>query len=637
MEEYKILKDKKLWLITTDEYTQDYKKYFDEDKIVMGLGNDFDLSEYIGSTKEIKHKFKKYLQNFVKISKGDYVVWKLNRVIKKEDKVYLEKNVLLCQSGAELRDIYAFEKGIGHILHSNVIKKRTKSVEKCDEIKYFKIDNVNSLKDFKELKKNKELSNKVNNFYIEIGYFGLENVQETANDEIIINLNNLKYGNKDILENMNEISKEDFLFGEFISKEEEFQCKRVIGKIKEITLEKDKKIVLEVIDSSQNKYEYNSIINIEQYEGNWVEDFINKNTRFHKNTIFYGPPGTGKTYDIDNEVLKIISISKYEEVKDNRKELHNELRRLQGENKVSFCTFHQSYGYEEFIEGLRPNDAGDFTLEDGLLKHIAIDAMFEGLIYELKADLIEEHECEECNIPYEDKKKHVLKYINDSNKFDFFDCNQYVLVIDEINRGNISKIFGEAFTLLEEDKRLGCENEVVLKLPYSKENFSLPPNLHFIGTMNSSDKSIAPIDIALRRRFRFKEIMPDENLLKEVDGINLCELLKKINERIEYLYDRDHMIGHAYFIGCKTLDDIAQVVVYKIIPLLQEYFYEEWNKIGLILGGVGNSKNDEFIIYKDEINPEKLFRNASDYGFNLRDKYYIKDDITEVELRKIYE
>ncbi|MBV7273756.1 AAA family ATPase [Clostridiaceae bacterium UIB06] len=636
MLDYTILKDKKCWIITTEDYTCGYKKYFDEGKIVMGLGSDFDLSEYIDSRKDISHKFKLDLDNFIKMSKNDYVAWNLNRVAEEGTKIYRENNCVIGQIKDDLKNIYKFEQGKGHILPINIIERRTRLFEKCDIVDCYKINKINDMKDFKYLKDFEKLSDQYNNFFIRMKYFGLENIQENDSNEIIINLNKLKYGNNEVLEEVKNFSKGDFLLGEFISKRDKFECRRVICKVKEVYLDNDKRIVLDLISSKCNNYEYSALIDIYEYE--YGEDLINKNIRTHKNIIFYGPPGTGKTYNIDNEVLKIISISKYEKLKENRKELHNELRRLQVDNKVRFCTFHQSYGYEEFIEGLRPNDEGNFTLEDGLLKQIAIDAMFEGLTYELKADLIEELSCEaKNNISNEQKKELVLRYINDSSKFDFLNCDQYVLVIDEINRGNISKIFGEAFTLLEEDKRLGSENEVVLKLPYSKEDFTLPPNLHFIGTMNSSDKSIAPIDIALRRRFRFREIMPDENILSVVDGIDLCELLKKINDRIEYLYDRDHMIGHAYFIGCSCLDDIARVILYKIIPLLQEYFYEEWDKIGLILGGVGSSKDGDYIIYKEELNPEYLFKNNAEYGFNTQNRYYIKDEITAVELRKIYE
>jgi len=246
--------------------------------------------------------------------------------------------------------------------------------------------------------------------------------------------------------------------------------------------------------------------------------------------------------------------------------------------RYEFVTFHQSYGYEEFVEGIRPiTDIEDdeesgikFRIEPGVFKRI-------------------------CQRAEKDPS------------------NNYAIFIDEINRGNISKIFGELITLVELDKRIGAKNELRVKLPYSKPEFGVPANLSVIGTMNTADRSIAFIDIALRRRFQFKEMMPDlelvERIVGTIGGVSVKTLLGTINRRIEFLYDRDHMIGHSYFLECRSLADLRDTILKNIIPLLQEYFYGDWEKICLVLGcgnnGNGGSSKNPYPVIRAEKLVEK--------------------------------
>jgi len=507
-------------------------------------------------------------------------------------------------------------------------------------------------------------------------------------------------------------------------------------------------------------------------------------TPYPLNQILYGPPGTGKTYITAERAVQICDgISPA-----NRAVLMQRYQELIAEKRISFVSFHQSFSYEEFIEGIRPELAGQadseqeqliYKIEDGLFKRIcslaqtavddlqrpkavgidlkgkkfykmsvggkydpevesfcfeneylalgwggdvdftrlpkekdwkpardaikqlmvekgsehankrfAIQAMFwfkdyvdvgdivvipKGLSqvqaigqvtgeYEYRPDLIpgEGYEhfrkvkwlIKDAAIPVEKlwakqfsqqsiytlRPAHLnMAYLEkllggDGGGDQLTEAERYVLIIDEINRANISKVLGELITLIEPDKRLGMTNEVTVKLPYSREEFGMPANLHIVGTMNTADRSLALMDTALRRRFEFEEMMPDYDLLAgiEVGEIKIDQLLQTMNQRIEALYDREHTIGHAFFMPLKkepTIDNLASIFNHKIIPLLAEYFFEDWQKIRLVLGDNQKTDRPEVQFISEEAlenNGSVLFGNSTDlamYGLDRVHQY----------------
>lgn len=386
------------------------------------------------------------------------------------------------------------------------------------------------------------------------------------------------------------------------------------------------------------------------------------------NQIFYGPPGTGKTYQTISQAISIVDFEFYDKNKSNRNSLVERFKELTITNwsdtkgQIAFCTFHQSFTYEDFVEGIKPKVVNDkdiiYEVQKGIFKSICDRARtatngssdFDSTINSLQNDILEEgpitlatnrgnkfdvnytgqttfrikpHESSAENPQYPASieniralyegapltdlynpsyVKGILEYLYkryDLPKYQEVKNNgkPYVIIIDEINRGNVASIFGELITLIEPNKRSGAIEELSVILPYSKKEFTVPNNVHIIGTMNTADRSVEALDTALRRRFSFRETMPDYSVVeKELGAKNfwndssVSEILKKINKRITHLIDRDHQIGHSYFLNLKDVPanefstTMAAIFSENIIPLLQEYFFNDFSRIGMVIG-----------------------------------------------------
>ena len=419
------------------------------------------------------------------------------------------------------------------------------------------------------------------------------------------------------------------------------------------------------------------------------------------NTILYGPPGTGKTYQTMSRSVEIC-----DGVLLAGETLRNRYSELVDQRRIEFVTYHQSYGYEEFVEGIRPAEVSGgvvYRVQDGLLKqfaNLARDGSTTGnreSIGSLEFDSIwrklQDYTKHEPLVHSKTKTKDYILESNNGIEISLRDetgglkarfkrkrvegvwkslrgqdpnevtvtevgriaglvsgtasymwiiynemwkhasqedferdtvepvLENYVLVIDEINRANISKVLGEAITLLEEDKRAGARNEISVTLPYSKESFSLPSNLYIVGTMNTADRSIALLDTALRRRFNFEEISPNPDLLSDAGertDLDLPRVLSTINERLEYLIDRDHLIGHAWLMNVRDRAELDEVVRRKILPLIAEYFYDDWNKVRAVLGDT-----DAFVTRKLLSPPPGLDSEFDEprYQWSVRDEF----------------
>ncbi|MCV3530619.1 AAA family ATPase [Campylobacter sp. CNRCH_2007_0968H] len=449
--------------------------------------------------------------------------------------------------------------------------------------------------------------------------------------------------------------------------------------------EKDKlvKDFLEMMSYFNSLNESDFEINESNKIQNQQLNFENQNPPL--NQILYGPPGTGKTYHTIDKALEILGENLANKDRDEKKEKFDEYVK---NGQIVFTTFHQSYGYEEFVEGIKPiinNDENSqelkYEIKNGVFKELCDKSLknyissiqnenetdLDKLIFEF-ANYINQNFLDKGNeFPLENKvnvkkillnskdeyrsfllggsikspqrltidviKRDYLDFINgrilsfkdikpkyDSQSdyhgnatyyFMFYkklkefeslqnekfkikkdNLKPYIIIIDEINRGNVSKIFGELITLIEPSKRIDESEGLKVTLPYSGEKFGVPKNVYIIGTMNTADRSITSLDTALRRRFEFIEMIPKPNVLSDnCEGVNLQELLKAINTRIEYLLDREKTIGHAFFIGIENLEKLKNVFQNKIIPLLQEYFYNDYALIDVVLNKNGMLEN----------------------------------------------
>ncbi len=398
------------------------------------------------------------------------------------------------------------------------------------------------------------------------------------------------------------------------------------------------------------------------------------------NRILFGAAGTGKTFNTINHALSIIENKSLEILqKEEREDLKNRFDEYKNKGQIKFVTFHQSFSYEDFVEGIRAESDEDgnltYLVKDGIFKEISIDAQIEIATIEIQENVPTEQSitnaigrlierAKQTELVFYTKRNAEIKVISNSSGTLFalnskdstiplsirhiqnylktqqenivdnkayewaiakslrpeveydktkLDSKPYVLIIDEVNRGNISRIFGELITLIEDSKRAGADEELSVTLPYSKQEFTVPNNVYIIGTMNSSDRSLTGLDIALRRRFTFIEMPPQPNLLKDVsiEGINIERLLTVINQRIEILLDRDHCLGHANFMSLEqqpTLDNLSNIFKQKVIPQLQEYFFDDWAKINLVLNGNGmlQSKSIEKSVIFPNVDFEEL-------------------------------
>jgi len=334
------------------------------------------------------------------------------------------------------------------------------------------------------------------------------------------------------------------------------------------------------------------------------------------NLILHGPPGTGKTFQTRERACRICDrdATSYDE--------------LLAAGRLAFVTFHQSMSYEDFVEGIRPQLAHPHDTDASSVGYVCAEGVFKQMALVAAAEGLPEASTPEDVTQRIARVKHLLAQ-GQHRTLDFSTSRPFVLIVDEFNRGTVSRIRGELITLLGPTKRLGEAEATIARLPYSKDAFGVPPNLHIIATMNTADRSIALMDSALRRRFDFIEVMPQLDLVFDEARHDASSprplaraILRSINDRLAFLLGREHVVGHASLMHVSSLEEVRDALVRRIIPQVREHFHHDEERFAMVLGHDSQSATGASLLVRVEHRSESLFGSSIDVD-DVRATYVI--------------